>query len=228
MSKKCLHALLVGINNYHPASVNVNNLGGSLNDVLTIDEYLRKTFKNHKDFEPVKPKILMDDEASREGVIKAFRAKAAEAKEGDTFYFHYSGHGSREKAPPEFEAAFGEDKNETIVLYDSRTPDGMDLADKELAFLLSEIPKGVHTVLTMDCCHAGSNSRDAGDMGVNTNTRQSEDATQKRNLNTYIGPYADQHAAGQDLEVPDSNYLAIGACRHDEKALEIEIGRAHV
>ncbi|MEL7532078.1 MAG: caspase family protein [Bacteroidota bacterium] len=221
MSKKQLHALLVGINNYHPASVNVNNLGGSLTDVLRIDEYLRNTFSNHPEFEAVKPKMLIDDEATRDGVIKAFQATTSKLKAGDTFYFHYSGHGSREAAPPEFVEAFGEAKNETTVLYDSRIPGGMDLADKELAFLLSEIPKGVHTILTFDCCHAGSVTREIGELGNKVRSRQSSDATQQRSIDTYIGSYAERHAAGQSLDIPPSDHLMIAACRNTEKALEI-------
>ncbi|MEM6347668.1 MAG: caspase family protein [Bacteroidota bacterium] len=222
MSKKQLHALLVGINNYHPASVNVSNLGGSLTDVLSIDEYLRKTFTNHPDFEPVKPKMLIDDEATRDGVIKSFQAMTAKLKAGDTFYFHYSGHGSREAAPPEFVTAFEEAKNETTVLYDSRVPGGMDLADKEMAFLLSEIPNGVHTILTFDCCHAGGATREIGETtGNNVRTRQSADATQERTIDTYIGPYAEDHANGRPLQIPHSDHLMIAACRNTEKALEI-------
>ncbi|MFK7921843.1 MAG: caspase family protein [Bacteroidia bacterium] len=221
MPKKRLHALLVGINNYHPSSINVNNLGGSLTDILNIDAYLRKRFKNHDDFEPVKPKMLMDDEATRDGVIKAFQSTTAKLKAGDTFYFHYSGHGSREIAPPEFVEAFGEAKNETTVLYDSRIPNGMDLADKELAFLLSEIPKGVHTILTFDCCHAGSATREIGELGNKIRSRQSADATQNRSLDSYIGSYAERHAAGQSLDIPPSDHLMIAACRNTEKALEI-------
>lgn len=221
MPKKRLLALLVGINNYHPSSINVNNLGGSVTDVLNIDAYLRKRFKNHDDFEPVKPKILMDDEATRDGVIKAFRATTAKAKAGDTFYFHYSGHGSRETAPPEFVEAFGEAKNETTVLYDSRIQGGMDLADKELAFLLSEVPKGVHTILTFDCCHAGSATREIGELGNKVRSRQSADATLNRSLDSYIGSYAERHAAGQSLDIPASDHLMIAACRNTEKALEI-------
>jgi hypothetical protein len=222
MSKKTLRALLVGINDYHPDSHNVSNLDGSVNDVLRIDDFLKAQYEDHAEIE-LDSHILINDEATREGVLNAFRKNLVEsAKKGDIVYFHYSGHGSQEPAPDEFEKWFKDKKNETLVCYDSRVPGGMDLADKEIGALLSQIPKGVHIVLTADSCHSGSISRSVGDVG-NIKTRQSPGTDVERSLDTYLdGFYTKMLADTGEIKLPESDHLSLSACRRSEKAKEID------
>jgi hypothetical protein len=57
---------------------------------------------------------------TRQAVIDAFRQHLGRAVEGDVALFYYSGHGSQEKAPPEFWHLEPDHLDETLVLYDSR------------------------------------------------------------------------------------------------------------
>jgi hypothetical protein len=104
---------------------------------------------------------LVDEAATRAGVIEAFRSTFAPAAAGDTAVFYYSGHGSQEQAPPEHLPFEPDGLNETLVLVDSRAEGGLDLADKELAVLVREVSgRDVHTLVVLDCCHSGGLSRD--------------------------------------------------------------------
>src|SRR5712671_3287345 len=122
------YALLVGIDNYpNPA----HRLFGCVNDVTSMEEYLRQRFVPGQD--PTRIKVLKDDQAKRQDVIDAFQRHLGQAQAGDTALFHYAGHGSQEQAPVEFWDIEPDHKNETMVCWDSRTQGGWDLADKEIA-----------------------------------------------------------------------------------------------
>ena len=76
--------------------------------------------------------VLLDEQATRDGLIRAFRATFADAGPGDTAVFYYSGHGSQQEAPPEHLVFEPDGLDETLVLHDSRADGGYDLADVEL------------------------------------------------------------------------------------------------
>ena len=108
---------------------------------------------------------MANGQATRQGIIDAWRSHLGQAGPGDVALFYYSGHGSQENAPPEFWDFEPDRQNETLVCYDSRSSDGWVLADKELAQLISEVAaNGPHFTVILDCCHSGSGTRDADEV----------------------------------------------------------------
>lgn len=202
---KPIYALLVGIDNY-PAPT--PKLGGSKADVAKIKSYLEKNFNDR----PLHIMTLLDAEATYDNLIDGFRAHLGQATEGDVVWFHYSGHGSRQVSAPEFSNVNSGGKDETLVLYDSR-PSGNDLADKELAVLLSELgAKNPHVLVTLDCCHSGSGTRSA-DAYIK---RLDVDRGDKRTIDSYLKGYYKTRG----VEIPESKYIFYAACNRFQSAKE--------
>ncbi|EAY25047.1 caspase family protein [Microscilla marina] len=207
-------ALLVGINQYPDG---VSNLKGCVQDVQNIHDLLTTQYK----VPDAHIRCLTDADANRAEVIKAFRTHLSQAKAGDTIFFHYSGHGSRENAPQEFWQYAPNHKNQTLVLADSRAAGGLDLANKELAVLLQELaPTKADLVLSIDACHSGGITRGEGDL-LRQASRQVEKEGNNRSLDSYLeGHYSQMlHRTGQ-LEIPIVPHLVMSACTEYELAQE--------
>ena len=110
-----IYALLVGIDDYPKP---VTSLKGCINDVIAIEEYLESRVET-EEFK-LNLKTLRDEEATRQAIIDGFREHLCQANSNDVALFYYSGHGSRENAPPEFWNFQPDKLNETLVCYDSR------------------------------------------------------------------------------------------------------------
>ncbi len=216
MSKQ-IHALLVGINKYNHSRI--ADLKGCKNDVKNIKNYLESRFE--------KPNILTltDEEASYQNIIDKFRSHlTANAKKDDIVLFQYSGHGSREVAAAEFKPFFPEGKEETLVCYDSRKVDGYDLADKELAVLVTEVAEtGAHVVVLLDCCHSGSGTREVDDFLLGA-TRRTYSRREERPLETYIGGYykRELEETGK-VVIPSEKHILLAACDRTESARETKL-----
>jgi hypothetical protein len=151
-----LHALLVGIDAYPPAS-GVNPLAGCINDATAMRAFLEDRFTPA----PLNALSLHNDQATRANIIQAFRTHLAQARPGDLALYFYAGHGSEQTATAATLELSSDGNNQTQVLYDSRLPNGQDLLDIELKILLDELTsRGVHTTVILDCCHSGSGTRD--------------------------------------------------------------------
>ncbi|MEO0775383.1 MAG: caspase family protein [Bacteroidota bacterium] len=220
-----LHALLVGINTYDPRS-NVRPLRGCHNDVKAIQQLLKTQYTH------LNPqiKVLKDQRATREKLIQNFRKHlAAKAQARDLVLFYFSGHGSRAEAAPAFRQLDSTGIDETLVCYDSRTPGKYDLADKELAVLLSEVSSGVEVVVIIDSCHSGEMTKS---IDADLNGRRSRFTSQVkgyRDLSTYLlskdNYYTQQLATRQDLQIPHRAHVVLGACGRDQEAWEADDDR---
>ena len=158
---RTLYALFAGIDAYQAP---VRPLRGCVNDVTRLQALLRERTQGEHARLRYEPLLLANEAATRPAIIDAFRTHLGQAGKDDVALFCYSGHGSQEPAPPEFWDFEPDKLNETLVCYDSRQPGGWDLADKELAQLISEVAaNGPHFAVVLDCCHAGSGTRDAED-----------------------------------------------------------------
>ena len=147
MEKKKLFALFVGIDNYPPS---VPSLAGCVNDMMAVREFIEE--RTLSDGFELHSRTLIDHEATRLNIVRGFEEHLAQAGEDDVALFYYSGHGSQEHAHQVFWATEPDKLNETLVCYDSRTEDGMDLADKELATLIEvEATNKPHILVIMDC-----------------------------------------------------------------------------
>ena len=189
-----IYALLVGINDYQGS---VTKLGGCINDVNLVANYLRQQFgedpteKIIKSRESVKTfekhgrlrlRILTNAEATYANVIKYFDEDliGSDATANDTFWFHFSGHGTERftaeafykpkdanhEALPSLEPS---GKDQSLVCFNpGGTQDNIFLADKELAAMIDTLfqaptpAEGTqpHIVVSLDCCHSGSGTRD--------------------------------------------------------------------
>lgn len=217
-------ALLVGVAEYHPES-GVSGLNGCLNDVKSMQEYIRSSFPSDPSTNIC---ILLNADATRDAVINYFREHLCDNPaigDGDTVLFYYSGHGSHAPSAPEF-TALNQDsqaRDETLVLYDSRLPGHFDLADKELALLLSRIPEKAHAVVILDSCHSGSATRSIKTLQHSGLAKFTSDADIPRRLEDYLSIGATSYAAMQasgKLEIPASRHILMAACGRHELAYE--------
>ncbi len=210
-----LYALLVGINEYD--NPNVSNLQGCVNDVLSVEEMIKKQYSQFD----LQIEKLLNQKATYNNIISEFRNHLGKAQADDIVFFHYSGHGAREIAAPEFRQFFSEYYQETLVCYDSRKAGGHDLADKELAVLISEVAKNnPHITIMLDCCHSGSATRDS-DSYTLLNSRKTYDRDSPRPLDTYLsGWYENQLKKDNKITIPKSKHIALGACDRKEEARE--------
>ncbi|MGE5222917.1 MAG: caspase family protein, partial [Omnitrophica WOR_2 bacterium] len=220
-----LYALLVGINNYPKP---VPPLHGCANDVVYFQQYLEA--RANADLFAFHPCTLIDEQATREQVIQQFQSHLVQAREQDVALFYYSGHGSQEPAPPEFWRLEPDHLDETLVLYDSRTLGGLDLADKEVGYLISQVAaSGAHVVMIIDACHSGSATRAAQ---TETAIRWAPVDTRPRPLETYHLPASlreklSQLPATSDggssgwFPLPEGRHILLAACQDRETAKEM-------
>ncbi|AFY31633.1 caspase family protein [Calothrix sp. PCC 7507] len=146
-------ALLVGINKY---ANGMNPLYGCVNDVLLQKNLLIYRFG----FNPNDIKILIDEQATRQGILTAFEQHLInQAKPGDTVVFHFSGHGSQVVDPDKDNR---DGLNSTLVPIDSgyNASGGVvqDIMGHTL-FLLMYALKTDNVTVVLDSCHSGGAKR---------------------------------------------------------------------
>jgi hypothetical protein len=156
-----LYALLVAINAYPPP---IDSLDGCLNDADSVEAMLRARF----DAESLHLLRIQDSAATRQAVIDSFRSHLGQAQTCDLALFFFAGHGSQVPTGGQFSTVEPSGLNSSIVCYDSRLPNGLDLVDKDMAVLISEVTaKGAHLTTVFDSCHSGSMDRALGVRRVN-------------------------------------------------------------
>ncbi len=224
---RTIYALFVGIDAY-PSPV--NPLNGCVNDVTRMRDLLAARVSGAGDH--FAPRLLANEQATRQGLIDAWRGHLGQAGPEDVALFYYSGHGSQEHAPPEFWDFEPDRLNETLVCYDSRLPGGWDLADKELAQLISEVAalrlaQGPHFAVILDCCHSGSGTRNAEEITV----RQQMADTRTRPVSSYIvtpqqAAALQGHGSGAAsaatawTSIASGRHILLAACRPEQTAKE--------
>ncbi|HEY1648034.1 MAG TPA: caspase family protein [Terracidiphilus sp.] len=156
-----LYALLVAINAYPPP---IDPLDGCLNDADSVEAMLRTRF----DAQSLHLLRIQNSAATRQTVIDSFRSHLGQAQKCDLALFFFAGHGSQVPTGGLFSTAEPSGLNSSIVCYDSRLPNGLDLVDKDMAVLISEVTaKGAHLTTVFDSCHSGSMDRALGVRRVN-------------------------------------------------------------
>lgn len=153
-----LRALLVGIAEYaNPGYA----LEGPVNDVFLVSQTLQETGVN-----PDAIRVVLNDRATAAGIRERLAWLLADARDGDTMFFYFSGHGAQVPA-------YGRDAevdhiDECLVPYDFNWQTGNAIFDDEFAALYSQLPYGCKFVAMFDCCHAGGMQRGsaAGMAGV--------------------------------------------------------------
>ena len=209
-----VYGLLVGINDYPP---DVGKLAGCLNDV----DHFRAYLSDHFDKADLALEVLKDSEATRDNVIKQFRGHLGKATEGDVALFHYCGHGARWSSARAFKEFYPDGKDEGLVCIDSRRPGGFDLADKELAILISAVARNKpHLAVVLDCCHSGSGTRGV-DSFAGLRPRLTHEIADERPLESYLdGHYSDLRRKGHPLYIPTGQHILLAACERKQLAQE--------
>ncbi|MBW7883052.1 MAG: caspase family protein [Caldilineaceae bacterium] len=226
MTERTIYALLVGIDRYPKP---VTPLRGCVSDVRHMEAFLKARLGPG---ERLAPLLVTDEQATRQGIIDAFRGHLRQAGPADVALFYYSGHGSQAPTPPELWHLEPDHLDETLVCFDSRLPGHYDLADKELAQLIAEVAeRGAHVAVILDCCHSGSGTRAPEEEDVSVRRVPADDRL--RPLETYLlAP--DQAAAYSPstrgaggsgwYELPQGRHILLAACRADEEAKELMLG----
>jgi pimeloyl-ACP methyl ester carboxylesterase len=208
------YALLVGINDY-PAGV--PTLSGCVNDVEHFHDYLKHSVAK----EALAVETLIDGEATRENLIRGFRKHLGRARAGDVAVFLYCGHGARSASAAQFAEFYPGGLDEGLVCVDSRLPGGHDLADKELAVLISELARtDAHVAFILDACHSGSATRSADAFGGLV-SRRTRGLPEERALESYLdGHYAQLLKQGGSLSIPAARHILLAACDRTQEAKE--------
>lgn len=169
-----LFALLMGLDCYLNSNSrgyrNFSNLGGCVNDVSRVEDFLRSELlvPRERIF-----KLTATDVGKRnphepparwptyQNIVGAFRWLVKKAKPGDCVYIHYSGHGARVRTPAALQRFKGGDGfDEVLVPIDYCEKEDRLLRDFELAHLVWELTKRELLVtLVLDSCHAGGTLR---------------------------------------------------------------------
>ncbi len=210
---KNIYAFFASIDEYPVAH---HRLNGCVNDMRAMKELLEQRVDPEKT--KLHIRVLENEEATRDNIIKGFTEHLAQAQQGDLAFFYFSGHGSQEPAHEAF-WPFEEDKmNQSIVCYDSRLEGGTDLVDKELGYLISVVAeKSPEMVAVMDCCHSGSGTRSAGE---ETKTRQMENSATMRALESYLGYERYKFENGKLTQIPNGRHVLLAAAHAKETAKE--------
>jgi hypothetical protein len=225
MSTPRIYALLVGIDKYLPP---VPALDGCVNDMRAMHGFLeRRAQQTGAILDAV---ILENQEATRLNIVSKFETHLTQAGPDDIAFFYYSGHGSQEPAHELFWEVEEDKKNETLVCYDSRLVDGMDLADKEISTLIGLVAeKNPHILVVMDCCNSGGGTREVNEQV--TKARQVDATPQERSIDSYILPRSlntDRSALSSagisQLLIPDARHVAFSAAQSFLLAKETYLG----
>src|SRR5207302_3187457 len=105
---------------------------------------------------------LVDEAATRQGIMGAMDQLVTRARRGDCVVFHYSGHGSQ---APSLDPDEPDGMDETILPHDTgRAGDvpNLDIHDKEIHAWIERLTAITGNVtLFFDSCHSGGVTRDA-------------------------------------------------------------------
>ena len=159
-------ALVVGINLYPEIRENgvgsARDLRGAVNDARNMQAALVE----HLDVKPDEVRLITDAEASREGILSAFRTWLIDGTQaGDRVFFYFAGHGAQVADDDGDEGQDGFD--EVLAPADTAGELGGPeaglsgfITDDEISALLAQLP-GRHVTMIVDACHSGTITRGA-------------------------------------------------------------------
>lgn len=156
-------ALLIGVGKY-PVEGGWNGLN-SANDLGLIKDALQ-----NQGFTPENICIVADEQATKENIISAIKAKLIkEVQKGDIAFFHFSGHGQQKE---DLDGDETDGYDECLVPFDSPKKyvagvyEGEKLiTDDELRKVFEELRRQLgstgHLIVSLDACHSGTGTRGA-------------------------------------------------------------------
>jgi len=159
--KRKTFLLSVGINQYNSELLRaeVPALKGSVSDAQKMHEW----FSAHPGVELVST-VLLDAEATKANMVKAFEAHLGKAEKNDLVLFYFSGLGAVEQADPEVWREESDGQIESLACYGADTKSGTFLlADKEMRYLLRQLSEKTQAdIVTIfdSCSYPGSKTRE--------------------------------------------------------------------
>merc|ERR1719330_415470 len=145
-SGRC-RALLVGIN--YPGTN--AELRGCHNDVETMKTYLLDHGYSEEDM-----RIQMDDgeheDPTYANIVAGMQWLVQGAEQGDSLFFHYSGHGASVRDDDGDEE---DGKDEALVPADYQSA-GLLRDDDTFKYLVAPLQEGAWLTCVLDCCHSGT------------------------------------------------------------------------
>jgi hypothetical protein len=206
-------ALLIGVDTYP----HVPPLNGCVNDANLMRSVLVDTFGFAADH----ISLLVNEQATRAGILSAFDALVSATAPDDIVVFHYSGHGSQ-IADREGDEPSGFDS--TIVPFDATRPvgDAPDITDDEIHLRLEALAEKTSFItLIFDSCHSGTITRDDfGEPGrsIAADTRPASELPPSP-IPADRRPA--MRAAGASGWMPLADqYVLIAGCRDEERSYE--------
>ncbi|MES1240049.1 MAG: caspase family protein [Acidobacteriota bacterium] len=221
--KQNRRALIIGIDKY-PNLRPESQLEGCVRDAREVAALLETRFG----FPAGQIELLLDEQATRQGILDALDALVGQVRENDAVVVHYSGHGSQRTALEE-SISRASAMEETFVAHDSGHEDphpNRDVSGAELQERVAALTRKTPNVtLILDCCHSGTIStartkrddkpRPSRIRQVKADTRR-PDPAQRRMRDVKDGPAS------------FIRHVAIAACRDTECANELVLGdRSH-
>lgn len=207
---KNIYAILVGIDEYHPASIPpLPALKGCINDIKAVEAELQESMARDGQWQLTQPLILTDHLATRQGIIEGFTRYLSNVGRDDVVLFYYAGYGSQTKVP----GYLGLDPwDKTLVCYDSRTPTSRDLTHQELTYLLSKAAQNNPQVLMiLDCCYSSAAIRY---LVTDITVRSLPTDLRERTLPSFI------FAEDSGITMDQGRYIRLHACQDYELAQE--------
>lgn len=143
-------ALLVGINKYSESP-----LRGCVNDCLLMYKVLSEKFG----FDTKNINLITDYDCTKKNIVRNLENLVNNSKSGDIIFFHYSGHGSQVVVSDWTNSNEADGLDEILCPIDLNWND--PLRDNFLNTLFKDAPKGVKSIVILDCCHSGTGLRNS-------------------------------------------------------------------
>ena len=222
MLEPCYWAILIGINFY--PNPDETHLRGSVHDVQHIQQFLASEPENWhtRSFTasmPPNPNSHQPPETpdiwpTLNNIMACFRDTLQKAKEGDSVYIHFSGHGTTETPGSVALVLFDESKGSCHLR-------GKDLAN----FLKDMVEAGLLVTLVLDCCFSGGVLRN-NDRIRTIDYRQTMDEPcplePRADIQTLLEPIRDANLL-PDWIVNPRGYSILSACGEHETARELTV-----
>lgn len=213
-SGAAFHAVVVGVNDtprYRSADGTAPRpLRGAEADAESLAATLIESFG----FPKSNVRILLGPQATRDAVRTALTEAAKKLGPDDVCIFHFSGHGTQTPDRKPYDEA--DELDEALCLYDAATDGSGLLLDDELGLLLEDLPARNVTVL-LDCCHAGTGTKDTNDDLVSRRLPLSSPRPVARNDADKQEPWRELRGATKSFGRRSTSFFA---CRPEQQAYE--------
>ncbi len=206
VSRSGIHALCIGIDQYADAPLN-----GCVRDAKD----WKKVFFSMNAETIV---LLTDGQATKRGVVAAWRELCSNARRGDTVVIQYAGHGTQ---VPDKSGDESDNLDEAWVMHDFAL--GNVLTDDEIGGLIDEFESaGIQFVLITDCCHSGTGTRArGGEVVTASNSRFMRLTDNAGFLHNFVGSPVRQNARarGRQTDLPGPE-IHFAGCQDNQSSYE--------